>query len=213
MKNFWDKLFWSLAPFTWGIVTFLLAKISYSTYITGYTFWIIRIILFLPILYYFFGTIWRKKHLINLQILSYKFKLNTIWIYLSLIVIGIFSLTIIKNETWHELITASIIFSPIMEELISKSIFLKYSRMKTAEFLFWNLISATAFSLMHFFYLFTLSNPESLTLLVFTEKLWQHFSFSFALCFTVFVTKRLDLIIWLHILGNFFGYSLRAFLI
>ncbi len=213
MKNFWDKLFWSLAPFAWGIVTLSLAKISYSTYIAGYTFWVIRIILFLPLFYYFFGKIWHKSHLISFEILSYKFKLNTIWIYLSLIGIGIFSLAIIKNETWHELITASIIFSPIMEELISKSIFLKYSRMKTAEFLFWNSISAIAFSLMHFLYLFTLPKPESITLLAFTEKFWQHFFFSFTLCFTVFVTKRLDLIIWLHILGNFFGYTLRAFLI
>lgn len=209
MKNVWDKLFWTLAPFIWGMLTLLCIKISNFTKISGDIFWIIRAILFTTVLYYFFGKIWKNKHSINLQILSYKFTFNTTWIYLALVGSSILSLVFIKKPLWHDTVTFSILFSPTIEELTSKSIFLKYSQMKVSEFLFWNLISASAFSLMHF-WTFLLPESQSITLFVVVEEFWQYFFFSFCLCFTVFVTKRLDLAVWLHMFGNLFGYTLKT---
>lgn len=200
-NNYINKIWWSLAPLAWGILTWFLAFgpgqflfISYSMRL------LIGIILLTTI---FYKTLEYRRLHTNVLLFDIPIYFPS-WLlfFFTSIVLLIINIFFFKYDTAFLNSMTFIIFAgSLLEEFISRDFFIKYE-MKGLEFIIFNFISATTFTLMHSGY----STPTPNIWNLFFER--GHFPFAFLLNIIAFKTKRIELPLIIHMLSNFFNCTL-----
>jgi len=203
MNQFFQKLIGSLAPLLWGSFVWFMGWGLGANFFLNYSVnYLIRIIIVLLSLYCFFGfglnQAYRKHQIYFAQyplyLPSWKYFLILVGIAASIV-----TLPIIKSE-FLQSIFYGVIISSILEELITRSFFIKY-KMNLLEFIFWNVLSSFAFMFMHGFY-----QEQFLDLFELLQR--GHLGFSFILGIIVYKTQRIELSITVHMLSNLLRYTI-----
>jgi membrane protease YdiL (CAAX protease family) len=96
--------------------------------------------------------------------------------------------------------------SSLFEELITRSYFVKY-RMGIIEFLFFNIISSVAFSLMHAGFVAT-----PLPLLAYITQR-GHFGWSFMINILIYKTQRIEQTMIIHALSNIVHFTVPVLIL
>lgn len=201
---FFQKLFVVLAPLIWGILTWLI-----QTYAIDYSFRfgtlsvtsLFYFVIIAALVFLFGPSLDNASKKYQLYIDRYYVAVPQWRYFLMLVVIASCFLVVrIFESLLLQSLLYGIMFSSIIEEIITRSFFVKYN-MKWLEFLCWNSISSLAFTLMHAFYAdyqggfyATLQNG--------------HFPFSFMLGIIVYKTQRIEVAMILHMLSNILRYTI-----
>lgn len=201
-QHYFGKIFWAMAPLFWGILTWFLAwgpgrllPISYELRV---------LVALIALLAYFYKTLEYKR--INTKVMLFDLPLPVPgWQWFAapaiilLIVQSFFPCT--AEATVLSSMAFGVFAGPILEELLARFLFIKY-RMGTAEFILFNVISATTFTLMHAGYCMPMPALHDL----FFVK--GHFYFAFILGIIAYKTQRIEIPIIIHMLSNLFNYTL-----
>lgn len=108
----------------------------------------------------------------------------------------------------------TIMIGPTVEDLLSRSFFIKYSRLDGYKFLFWASLLAFTFSINHWLYEPNLCTGFKYCLFPTTffaiiERIYGHFCYGFAFTLIVYKTKRFEIATIIHILSNLLSYVFR----
>ncbi|MBY0109536.1 MAG: CPBP family intramembrane metalloprotease [Candidatus Babeliaceae bacterium] len=199
-QEYSGKFFWALAPLWWGLITYFLAygagmqlNISYSVRLL--------IAIFL-VSYYFYKSLEHSRLHTTALIFNYPIRTPG-WELLVGVTIGLLLLYRLFF-TWgtypvFDSLVLGVFGSSCLEELLSRMVFIKY-RMKPLEFIFFNILSACAFTLMHTGY-----EPIMPSLIELFSR--GHFQFSFLLGIIAYKTQRIEIPIIVHMLSNLLRYT------
>lgn len=200
-----QKLLLALLPLAWGLVIRVVWDTSklLPAYPLKQSFnWIITCAIFAPIVYKSYYRPLKESLSINLSLLGARFNpISLVW-FLGVLVAAFASGLFVDSASWYSRAVAyGIIISPLLEELISRSFFIRYNKISGREFLVWAVVSSAAFSLMHWAYLADLGRSITGARAI-AEKFFDHFTFSFLLSLITYKTKRLEPAIIIHGLSN-----------
>lgn len=212
LQTFLAKIMWSLAPIGWGLFTWFIAFGSGAKYIVlgkySYQFnLLLRSIMGFGLITYFFGKYYNYAQL-NITPFWFDIKLYLVpWrILIGIVFLGI-GLSFCFVPLWQYVainsIVLGVLLSPCIEELISHSIFVKYS-MNGFEFVCFNLLSSISFAIMHMGY--------SADFYITKDMFIEHIAFSFLMGLLAYETKRIELPIICHMLSNF-SYTFMVFVL
>lgn len=201
---FYKKVILALLPLWWGIFNFISIKASYwyapyvPVFFTTGTFLItIRTLVILVILSIFYKHAWQESQKHGITIFDYPVPVGNLRIFFLLLAFGLMLLWL-PNHQLTIYASAAFVYT-ILEELLARSFFIAYN-FTPRQFLPWALLSAAAFSLMHWCYL----NPGYCVAAT-SEQLFNffnHFIFGFTLAAITYKTKRLEPAILIHMLSN-----------
>jgi len=202
---FFQKITWALAPVIWGIFSWSMgwgvgAQLIPSVY--GINF-IVRMALPILVVSYLCGS--------TLQYASKEYVPTFFdtpfwvpsWIYfvLAAAIAAVIAATPLSTLHLIGSLTGGVLISAVVEELVTRSFFIKY-RMRIWEFIFFNILSSAAFTYMHTFY-----EKDGVAL---TELFLQrgHLMFSFILGVIAYKTQRIEIAMLLHMLSNLLRYTI-----
>jgi len=195
-------------PIGWGAFVWFMAWGYGSTLIPYYPLnLLMRAGLAYTLIIAFFGKALDKaQQKYHPRFFNYRLPLPSWRIFVIAVFVGIIIFfTPVREYALIESLVLGILLSSITEELITRSMFVKY-KMNLLEFIFFNIISSFAFTYMHAFY-----EQNGVALMQLIQN--GHFQFSFILGILVYNTKRIELTILLHVLSNLFRYTIPVCLL
>lgn len=204
-KNLIEKLFWSFAPLAWGAFVWFVGW-GYGSQLISYggpNLLLRTLIVVCPVIVCFANSYNKAQQNYHVTFFNYLIPLPS-WKLFIIAPILASCLAFFLTPLWeykilHSLIL-TVIISSCLEELITHSIFIKYP-MRLWEFLFFNTLTATTFTLMHAGYTYEL---PSLTQLFTTG----YFPFGFAMGILAYRTRRIEIPIIYHLTSNFLNQTL-----
>ena len=195
-KTFFNKIFWVIAPLLWGIFSKFVWQASFIP--SAPLKILVLALVASTIIIVVFGKALNNALKYKLYFFGYPIVIPPWWAFLLLLFLGI---VVCFTPLYHYLLISSmaqtIFLYPIIEEFITRSVFVKY-KMNLFQFLCLNILSSLSFTFMHCFY--GEGFIEALTI--------GHFGFSFAFSIIVYKTQRIELTILLHMLSNVCLYTL-----
>lgn len=195
--------FWALGPIWWGFFTSFMAW-GYGGMLFGYQplNFLIRVLTAIAAITYFFGkSLNQAEQTYYIKFFAYTLKVPSWRYFVIAIFVGcaIYFTPLRQYEVMHSLVLG-ILISSIIEEFVTRSIFVRYD-MPLRQFLLLNIITSTAFTYMHTFY-----EISGVSILQLIQN--GHFQFSFALGLLIYKTKRIELTMLIHMLANILNYTL-----
>lgn len=213
MKKIFEKSFFALMPIFFGIFIWQMAwgfgqKLFAGWAVQYQLSLLLRAIIAFGFCLLFFSDSYVKNENVPVSFFNKRIYLIPWWFFivLSFLALGSSFLFIpLWEHPFVQSIILGLIFSSCIEELVTHSMFQKYS-MKWSEFLVFNSINSIAFMLMHAGYV-----QDNLNFVQLLSN--GHIQFSFILGIITFQTRRIEIPIILHLLSNFLRFTVPKFVI
>ncbi len=195
------KIFLALMPLYIGITNYILLSNPYTEHIN----YSLRMLPWIGALILFFYNNFentRKNFLVTIG--TYTLPLPSWKLLISIPIVLVLINDIYKcNNLFIQSIIYGVFASAFFEEIFTRSLFIKY-KMGTFEFIFFNIISSCAFSLMHAGFIASPSHPMT--------YIFNHFGWSFMVGLIAYKTQRIETTMILHSISNLIRYTIPTVL-
>lgn len=202
-----EKLILAASPILWGLLTWFLIWGPGSMFIPDSHYPIKTAVQaamgFLVFGIYYASTYNRARDIYRPTFFGISFAVPPWWLLIALawiaLAIGLFFAPLSVHPFIASLIMGVMLY-PCIEELIAHTLFVKYT-FSVFGIIFWSLLNAYAFMLMHRWY----ANPPNTY-----ETLWSngHFGFGLLTGLITYKTGRIEVAIIIHMLSNLLRYTL-----
>lgn len=152
-KEFIEKIIYSQAPLIWGLFAwFMMWGPGWELFNYGKLSSLIRVVAALAAIIFFFGKTLDKASHNQIYFFGKPLFIPSwrLFAVLVLLAAGI-NLTPLVNHEFIQSLVSGVIISAILEEFITRTLFIKF-RMGIWQFIFFNIVSSCSFTLMHSFY-------------------------------------------------------------